>query len=39
MNKNPSFEIRVNGHTDNVGSNDKNMNLSVERAKTVYNYI
>lgn len=36
---NPSMEIQMAGHTDNVGSDDANLQLSRERAKAVKEYI
>ncbi|MGE0089214.1 MAG: OmpA family protein [Bacteroidales bacterium] len=39
LNNNPSIRIEISGHTDNVGSNEYNMNLSENRAKSVYNYL
>jgi outer membrane protein OmpA-like peptidoglycan-associated protein len=39
MKQNPSMVIEVGGHTDNVGNDDYNMNLSHERAKSVRNYL
>lgn len=36
---NPAIHIQINGHTDNVGSNDDNMQLSENRAKAVYDYL
>lgn len=36
---NPSLVIRINGHTDNVGSDDDNMTLSNNRAKAVNDYL
>lgn len=35
----PEFLIEIAGHTDNRGSDEYNMNLSLNRAKTVYNYL
>lgn len=32
----PQYEIRIVGHTDNVGSEEFNMDLSTRRAKTVF---
>ena len=37
--KNPSIKISIEGHTDNIGDLNKNMILSNNRAKTVYNYL
>lgn len=36
---NPTLEIQINGHTDNIGSFDYNMKLSNNRALAVKNYI
>jgi outer membrane protein OmpA-like peptidoglycan-associated protein len=36
---NPAIHIQVNGHTDNIGSDDDNMKLSESRAKAVYDYL
>ena len=35
----PRAKIEVNAHTDNVGSDSYNMNLSAQRAKTVVQYL
>jgi len=35
MEKNPDLKFSVEGHTDNVGDDASNMNLSADRAKTV----
>jgi len=35
----PKLKIRINGHTDNVGSDDANQKLSEQRAKAVYDYL
>lgn len=35
----PSLRIEIRGHTDNVGSDNYNRKLSVERAASVYNYL
>ncbi len=37
--KNPTLKVEISGHTDNVGSDTKNMTLSENRAKSVYNYL
>ena len=34
----PNMHIQINGHTDNVGSEEYNLKLSEERARSVYNY-
>ncbi|MCO6465575.1 MAG: OmpA family protein [Bradyrhizobiaceae bacterium] len=39
MEKRPSMRIRVEGHTDNVGSNMLNQNLSERRAESVKAYL
>lgn len=39
MNKNEKLEIEIGGHTDNVGSEAYNQELSENRAKSVYNYL
>jgi outer membrane protein OmpA-like peptidoglycan-associated protein len=39
MNKNPDVKIRISGHTDNQGSPEYNKQLSLQRAKAVYNYL
>jgi OOP family OmpA-OmpF porin len=36
---NPNMVIEVQGHTDNVGSNEANLKLSQQRADTVRDYI
>jgi outer membrane protein OmpA-like peptidoglycan-associated protein len=35
----PSLQLAVEGHTDNVGSNEYNMNLSDNRANSVRDYL
>lgn len=35
----PEMEIQINGHTDNVGTEETNQKLSEQRAQSVYNYL
>ncbi|MFK7809482.1 MAG: OmpA family protein [Saprospiraceae bacterium] len=39
LNDHSNLKIRVNGHTDNVGSEEDNLKLSNNRAKAVYDYL
>jgi len=39
LQQNPSLNIQINGHTDNVGSDAENLKLSEQRAKAVYSYL
>lgn len=39
LRQNPDLSIELLGHTDSVGSSDYNLNLSLERALTVYKYL
>ncbi|PLW99884.1 MAG: hypothetical protein C0593_02180 [Marinilabiliales bacterium] len=39
MNDVPSLKIQISGHTDNIGSDAYNQNLSEERAHSVVNYL
>ena len=36
---NPDFKLRISGHTDSHGSNEVNLRLSRQRAKSIYNYV
>lgn len=35
----PKLCIYIHGHTDNVGSSEDNLNLSTNRAQSIYNYL
>jgi outer membrane protein OmpA-like peptidoglycan-associated protein len=39
MNENPTMKIRINGYTDNIGSDADNLTLSENRAKAVVDYL
>ncbi len=39
MKENPSYDLEIHGHTDNVGNAEKNLKLSEDRAASVLNYI
>lgn len=39
MSKNPAMKVRVNGHTDNVGTEADNLKLSIDRSLSVKNYL
>lgn len=36
---NPTVQIEIQGHTDNVGNDESNLKLSMLRAKSVYDYL
>jgi outer membrane protein OmpA-like peptidoglycan-associated protein len=39
MNDNPNIRVQISGHTDNTGSDEHNMQLSLDRAKAVADYL
>lgn len=39
MSKRPTMKIQIQGHTDDVGDNAYNLDLSKKRALSVYNYL
>lgn len=39
MKKYPEYNIEIIGHTDNTGDKDANMQLSIDRAKSCYDYL
>ena len=39
LKENPTLQIQINGHTDNIGSATDNMKLSNGRAQSVVNYL
>ena len=39
LNENPTYTVSIEGHTDNVGSNEYNQKLSLRRTNTVRNYL
>lgn len=39
MKENPNLKVEISGHTDNVGTDEHNLKLSENRAKSVYEYL
>lgn len=39
LKNNPTIHIEIQGHTDNIGNDDSNIKLSLQRAKAVYDYL
>lgn len=39
MKRYPDYKLRVNGHTDSIGSSAPNLSLSEKRAKACYDYL
>jgi len=39
LQENPSIEIEIQGHTDNIGHDADNLKLSASRARSVYDYL
>jgi outer membrane protein OmpA-like peptidoglycan-associated protein len=39
LNNNPDIQIEISGHTDNIGGEEYNLELSQNRAKAVYDYL
>ncbi len=39
LNRYPEYDLSIEGHTDNVGNENTNLELSEERAKACYEYI
>lgn len=39
LKNNKKIKTQINGHTDNTGTNEVNMKLSIGRAKSVYDYL
>ena len=36
---NPNMKVSIHGHTDDIGDDDRNMTLSINRAKSVMDYL
>lgn len=39
LDEHPGMVIQINGHTDGIGSEEDNLTLSTDRAKSVYEYL
>jgi OmpA-OmpF porin, OOP family len=39
LNDNPEVRLRIAGHTDDIGTEEYNLDLSINRAKTVYKWL
>ena len=39
LSENPTIKVEIQGHTDNIGNDDANQELSEQRAKSVYQYV
>jgi outer membrane protein OmpA-like peptidoglycan-associated protein len=39
LNDNPDIRISIEGHTDDIGTEEYNLDLSINRAKSVYNWL
>jgi outer membrane protein OmpA-like peptidoglycan-associated protein len=39
LTKNKNLKVEIGGHTDNIGTEEFNLNLSLERAKSISNYL
>ena len=39
LSDNPDLRFRICGHTDNIGTDEYNLDLSIKRAKSVYNWL
>jgi len=39
MNERPSIRVEIRGHTDNIGADDANMQLSIRRSEAVKSYL